>query len=129
MTYIAFPANTIHRLDVGLMLGQRRRRCPNIKPTLGQRVFRAVCEMGYLLRCRGSGPVVTGLLQAVRDPKHILQPTPGPILPSQCPTSETNNTRSCSIQHCGIFMQTQETNVFFQFEIIINVLVSSSRYF
>ena len=35
-----FPVNTIHRPNVGSMLGQRRRRWPNIEPTLGQ-VYRA----------------------------------------------------------------------------------------
>ena len=31
-----FPVNTIHQPNVGSMLGQRRRRWPNIEPTLDQ---------------------------------------------------------------------------------------------
>ena len=32
----SIPASTIHRANVGLMLGHRLRRWPNIKPTLAQ---------------------------------------------------------------------------------------------
>ena len=32
------PASTRRRPSVGLMLGQRHRRCPNIKPTLSRRL-------------------------------------------------------------------------------------------
>ena len=39
------PTNTIHRNNVGLMLGQRRRRWTNIKPIL----FKCVVFAGYWL--------------------------------------------------------------------------------
>ena len=39
-----YPANTRHRPNVDLMLGQRRRRWPNIKPTLG----RCLVFAGYI---------------------------------------------------------------------------------
>ena len=32
------PANTIRSSNAGLMLGQRRRRWPNINPALGERI-------------------------------------------------------------------------------------------
>ena len=37
------PANTRRLTNAGLMLGQRRRRWTNIKPTLGKRLVLAGC--------------------------------------------------------------------------------------
>ena len=61
-----FPVNTPHWLNVGPMLGRRRRRWPNISPTLGRcvvfsgnfTVTESGCEtslygkIGYIVRCK-----------------------------------------------------------------------------
>ena len=41
----AVPANKIRRPNVGLLLGHRLRRWPNINQTLGQRLFFAGVSM------------------------------------------------------------------------------------
>ena len=57
-----FPANTIHSANVGLMLGQRRRRWPNIKPTLAERIVLAGCSYACILHapCLGSVFISSG---------------------------------------------------------------------
>ena len=43
-----FPVNTRYRPDAVLLLAQRRRRCANIKPTLGQCLVFAGLIMGLI---------------------------------------------------------------------------------
>ena len=45
-----YPANTKRWSNVGLMLGQRRRRLANFNPTLGQRIMFAGYEATLMMR-------------------------------------------------------------------------------
>ena len=38
MILARYPSNTVQRSNAGLMLGQRRKRWPSIKPALGERL-------------------------------------------------------------------------------------------
>ena len=57
-----YPENTIHSANVGLMLGQRRRRWANIKPTLAQWIVFA----GDMTHCDGPIFIMTFLMLGQR---------------------------------------------------------------